>query len=94
MKKHKKTYKVWAIYYQVRCNRHAKWSEWVGPLGAYCLTSTISSESLDIVGGRPYCTRTRQQARDVVKEKLQESNRTWTWVHYTVRPIHLTYEEI
>ena len=94
MKKHKKAYRVWAIYYQVRYSRHDKWSEWVGPLGAYCLGEIISKELLDILGGRPFFTRTRKQARNVAEIKSRKANKTWKWVRYTVRPIHLTYEEI
>lgn len=90
----KETVRAWGIFYRVRASRHGKWSKWTGPLGVYCLTSIISSELLDILGGRPCLTRTRKQARDIAKAKSIESNKTWTWVQYSVRPVKLTYEAL
>lgn len=90
----KKTVKVWAIYYRTRVNSTSKWEkDWVGPLGPYAF-NFLPREVKGYCGNRSFVFRIRKQARDVANAKSLESNKTWTWVQYQVRPINLTYEEI
>lgn len=88
-----KKQRVWGIFYRVRTSSHSKWCNWVGPCGIHILPFTLVCEIADALRGRPFFFRTRKLAREMI-EKLNEKNRTWPWVDYSVRPIKLTYEAI
>lgn len=91
----RKTVRVWGLFYRVRVNSRARWDrDWVGPIGPYALRDYIPDKMMGWLGGRSFFFRTRQQARDVAKEKSSGANKTRTWVQYTVRSIKLTCEEI
>lgn len=92
----KKSIRLWGLFYRVRANSKAKWdNDWTGPLGVYCFPEVLNfdKELMKSLALRPFLFRTRSQARTIAKKESEESNKTWTWVQYQVRPIKVTYED-